>query len=517
MTRGGRRGTERDLRFGPMRIPLVPRSSSLLWYALMAAAAVLLPPALAVTTAVWSVDELARNGSQTVLDAATTVDLARELAEHVTQMERLARQRHTLGDDARLGELYEVRRREFVDAAAALARMPLAPAVQGRLAALREEEDALHAVLIAAPLDKPGFDEALDRFAQLAAHARAIHSGSGDAIGLASHAMRGEAEALEQRLLVEAALVIPLVLGVLAVAALVIGRPLRALDDAIRTIGSGELGQPIAIGGPADLRDLGARLEWLRMRLIAVESDRVRLLRHVSHELKTPLTCVREGAQLLDDGVAGALNDGQREITGIIGANAAELGRRIEDLLRASQLQHAEVTLDLRLVDLEIVVRQVVDQNTMAARARDIRIDSVYEPIAVTGDAVKLRAVVDNLVSNGIKFSPPGGTLRVHLAAGPDTTATLTVEDEGPGFDPTEREAVFAAFYQGKASWMRQVGGTGLGLAIAREYARAHGGDVAIEDGAVGARVVLTLALSSGGPTLVGGRVGAAPPSAGAA
>jgi two-component system, NtrC family, sensor histidine kinase GlrK len=96
-------------------------------------------------------------------------------------------------------------------------------------------------------------------------------------------------------------------------------------------------------------------------------------------------------------------------------------------------------------------------------------------------------------VTNAIKYSPEGGAVRVWLDR-QDDWIVLQVEDDGPGVDPAERERVFEAFFQGRATWMRQVGGTGLGLAIAREYVRAHGGDVTIEDGPAGARLVVRLA-----------------------
>jgi two-component system sensor histidine kinase GlrK len=480
---------------GLMRIP---RVSSFLQYALLATAAILLPPSAALVTATLSLDELAETGSQTVLDAATTVELARKLVEHANQMERFARQRRTLADE-RYADLYLGRRDEFVDTELRLLDMPLDPETWARLVALRTEEAAVYAVLVSTPPESQPYGEALERFGELATDARGILTASSHAIGRAATAMREDARALERRLLIEAAWVVPLVLGVLAFALVAIVRPLRAVDDAIRLLGSGELERTVSIRGPHDLRELGARLEWLRQRLLEVESDRTRLLRHVSHELKTPLTCIREGTQLLEDGITGTLTSEQKEITRIIFTNATELGRRIEDLLRASELQHAGVTLDPRPVELHQVVRQVVDQNHVAARARRIHIACVLEPLTIIGDAQKLKTVVDNLVTNGIKFSPDGGTLRVELASLEGGGARIVVEDEGPGVDPTEREAVFEAFYQGRATWMRQVGGTGLGLAIAREYARAHGGDVHIEDGTTGARVVVRLGTPRGG------------------
>ncbi|MEQ1508395.1 MAG: HAMP domain-containing sensor histidine kinase, partial [Myxococcota bacterium] len=467
----------------------LPRISSFLQYALLALTAVLVPPSVALVHATLAVDELARSGSQTVIDAARTVDLARAVAEHVTAMERLARQRRVLGDDE-LGALYETRRREFVEIAGSLAALDLPAPVEAQLTELRDVEDTVHRGLSTQPTDSVGYADAIDRFAELSTDARQILFGSIAANADAAMSMQIEAQALERRLIIEMASVVPLVLGLLLLAVIAIVRPLRALDEAIRTLGSGDLDREIAIRGPTDVKSLGTRLEWLRQRLLALETDRVRLLRHVSHELKTPLTCIREGTQLLDDGVTGDLTPDQREITAIIAANAAELTRRIEDLLRASDLRREEAALDLKPVALVDVIRQVLHQNAVAARARQIKLDPVLVPVEVVGDPLKLRTVVDNLITNAIKFSPERGTVLVTLGLeGGDVV--IAVEDEGPGFDPTERERVFEAFYQGQATWIRHVGGTGLGLAIAREYVRAHGGDIHVENGRTGARVVV--------------------------
>jgi two-component system sensor histidine kinase GlrK len=454
---------------------------------------VLVPPAVALTTATIAVDRLAQSNSEAVLVAAHTVDDARTLVEQLTAMERLAKQRKALGDgDGALMDRYEARRHELVEAADRLASLGPGPEVTGRLIDLRAAESQLHAVVSTADPSSDAYDVAVDRFPELSSQARAILDQSSTGITTAATAMRLDAIALERQLLREAAWVIPLVLALLLLAVIGLVRPLRSLDGAIRLLGSGDLDAPIAIRGPTDVRALGERLEWLRQQLLAVESDRVQLLRHVSHELKTPLTCIREGTQLLEDGVTGALSGEQREITSIIATNAAELGRRIEDLLRASELRRSGTKLDLRPIRLDEVVLAVLRQNAVAARGKGVRFETRLSEVILSGDPLKLRTVVDNLVTNAIKFSPDGGAIGVSLEAGP-SDVVLAVEDDGPGVDPEERERVFETFYQGRATWMRQVGGTGLGLAIAREYARAHGGDVTIEDGARGARLVVRL------------------------
>jgi two-component system sensor histidine kinase GlrK len=122
----------------------------------------------------------------------------------------------------------------------------------------------------------------------------------------------------------------------------------------------------------------------------------------------------------------------------------------------------------------------------------------------VTGDGEKLRTVVDNLVSNAVKYSPRSGVIRLDLAVA-DGIAVLDVVDQGHGVDPAERDHIFDSFYQGKAPVDGRVKGSGLGLAIAREYALAHGGRIEVgdrRDGKRGARFRLMLPLALGDATI---------------
>ena len=124
--------------------------------------------------------------------------------------------------------------------------------------------------------------------------------------------------------------------------ATLIARPIRQLDLAIRQMGSADFTHAIKVTGPQDLRYVGQRLEWLRGRLSELEEQQTRFLRHVSHELKTPLTAVREGAELLRDDVGGKLTPEQRDIVRIVRDNTLSLQKLIEDLLAYQQTRAME-------------------------------------------------------------------------------------------------------------------------------------------------------------------------------
>jgi two-component system sensor histidine kinase GlrK len=264
-------------------------------------------------------------------------------------------------------------------------------------------------------------------------------------------------------------------------------------------MGTADFTHAIEVNGPQDLRYVGQRLEWLRSRLRELEQQQNRFLRHVSHELKTPLTAVREGAELLRDNVGGRLAPEQQEIVRIVRENTLSLQRLIEDLLKYHQTGGMEPAT-LGPVALPEVIRRVVKEQKLAALARIITVDVKLKPVIIVGDTEKIRTVIDNLVSNAIKYSPRAGQIEITLAPH-SGNAVLDVVDQGPGIAPADRERVFESFYTGKPPADGKVKGSGLGLAIAREYALAHGGRIEVldrADGQRGTRFRLSLPLAAG-------------------
>ncbi len=140
----------------------------------------------------------------------------------------------------------------------------------------------------------------------------------------------------------ETLLLVPMTLAVVGVFTYLFGRPIRAIDRAISELGRGTFSRPIAIRGPADLERLAAQLEWLRGRLLDLAQEKNRFLRHMSHELKTPLANIREGTELLMDGAVGELQSGQREVTAILRENGMKLQRLIENLVVLQRLAGQE-------------------------------------------------------------------------------------------------------------------------------------------------------------------------------
>ena len=273
------------------------------------------------------------------------------------------------------------------------------------------------------------------------------------------------------------ALVLALTLGIW------LARPFKRLEGAIRRLGENQLDAPVAISGPDDVRRVGQQLEWLRLRLLELDSDKARFLRHVSHELKTPLAALREGVALLQDGVTGELNASQREVIQILHHNTLVLQREIEALLRFNAAAFEARQLQRRDTDLLALLEAQVEAQRLQWQARGLRVLVEGPAIWLQVDGDKIASAVSNLLSNAIRFSPKGGTVRMALSRQADCVR-LDVSDQGPGVAKADRDRVFEPFFRGIRQPDDAVRGTGIGLSIVQEYIAAHGGTVRlVEDG----------------------------------
>jgi two-component system sensor histidine kinase GlrK len=304
--------------------------------------------------------------------------------------------------------------------------------------------------------------------------------------------LRTDAEGVQRQLVLLVIFSTAVALGLALLLTRYIARPIAELDAAIRQLGGADFAQPIAVRGPDDLKTLGERLDWLRRRLAEVEAEKNRFLRHLSHELKTPLTAVREGAELLNDGIGGPLSDAQRRVVEIMRDNSIKLQRLIEDLLDYQRALHAAAALEVKSVDLEALLTDCVKPHELAAQAKGLRLVIDSQSGTVQADREKLRSVVDNLVGNAVKFTPPGGNVSV-LARSSGSEALIEVIDTGPGVPAEERESIFDSFFRGRAKASSRVEGSGLGLAIAREFVEAHGGRISVVGGGSGAHFRVAL------------------------
>jgi two-component system sensor histidine kinase GlrK len=437
-----------------------------------------LPLVLALLNATVYVDRLATQSQVAVDQAAEAARGSRVLMEQVTAMERLARQYLILGDAALLADYAKIRS-GFKQTTSDMSLLPLDEPQLQELNKTIEKEQDLFGQLEGKRDKGAGSKQLTAGYVELSELANRVLDQSNLLIDREVENMGEDARRTQRSLLWQLAASIPIGVMLAVLFAFLIAKPIRALDRAIRQLGDAEFATGISVRGPADLEYLGERLEWLRQRLVELEAQKTRFLHHVSHELKTPLTALREGSELLADGTSGALNRQQSEIAEILRHNSVQLQRMIEGLLGYQQALDSINRLEFQAVDLSEVARQAAAAHKLALAARSLDLRLRLAPAALTADAAKLRVVVDNLLSNAINYSPQGGTISLSVSAAADRVV-LEIGDAGPGIAAEDSERVFDWFFKGKLIHQGRVKSSGLGLAIAREFVHAHRGSIAV-------------------------------------
>jgi two-component system sensor histidine kinase GlrK len=254
-----------------------------------------------------------------------------------------------------------------------------------------------------------------------------------------------------------------------------LSRPLAQIEQAIDTLGESRYDQTVVVRGPSDLQRVGQQLNWLRQRLADLEADKARFLRHISHELKTPLAALREGVALLEDGVAGALSPNQREIAGILNQNTAALQSQIEALLRYNAATFDAQHLQRQQADLGDLLAHAIDSQRLQWQAMRLTVATEGKARSIAIDTDKMAIAVGNLLSNAVRFSPPDGLISFRLGE-LDGMLLLDCCDQGPGVAPDDAAHIFEPFYQGQRQPPGARRGNGIGLSIVHEYVAAHGG-----------------------------------------
>lgn len=448
--------------------------SSFLKFTLLGFVGAAIPILAGLLYSVDSLDRLAKDSQRVVYQSAQAVNGSRDLLDAAMAMERAARQFAILGD-AKLWSAYEQAHTRFIKTGATLEVLTWDGRQWQGLDALIGQEAALQDLLARSDNRAQTITDRTHEFASVVEGARAISEQSHELVDHEISALLTRTENERARVNWVLWLLAPLFILMVIGVPLLIVKPIRKIDTAIRRLREGNLDEPIQVEGPGDLEYLAQRLDWMRQGLLDVEAEKSRFLRHLSHELKTPLTAVRESADLLWDGSLGSLTGEQSEVVSILRQNGQRLQKLIEDLLAYRSLLSDPHQVRLRPTRAADVVEQVLRDQRAALLAKDIHIDNQVGDIEWPADQEKVRVIVDNLVSNAIKFSPACGCIVVRAGI-EEQEVVLEVCDEGPGISDEDRPHVFDAFYQGKQPAASSQQGTGLGLSIARELALAQGG-----------------------------------------
>lgn len=458
-----------------------------------------LPLLTALFSSVQILDGLVRQSALAVYSSVDRTNSVRRIAVLLRDQERKARLYNVLGEEPQL----EAVNRVHVELDEVFAHM-LSFGDDAVLIELLQDLQA-HENHIVAVLNNPSGDpkqrkkslaQSLDRYQE-------VDTLATDLAVISNQVIRNEVDLLQekvsqgkQKLAWQTSGLIGFSILFVIVFVSLISKPIRQIDRGIESLGNGDFTTPVQVSGPADLEALGERLDWLRRRLAELDREKIRMIAHISHELKTPLSSIKEGAGLLRDELVGPMNSSQKEVVAILDKNSDKLQRLIENILDFNMSQARKTPVKLQELRLDEIVRAVVADHKNAMLARRITMDMELSEITIKGDKAQLKTVFDNLLANAVKFTPDEGSIRVRLKKG-NKKAVLLVEDSGVGIDKEDRSRIFSPFFQGKEAKKAIVKGSGLGLAIAKEYVQNHEGGIHLLSSETGARFSVTLPMES--------------------
>ncbi len=286
-----------------------------------------------------------------------------------------------------------------------------------------------------------------------------------------------------------------------------ISSPLKRLMEGTRKLARGNFDTTIQVQRRDELGELGQAFNSMANQLRQLEELKKEFISHVSHELKSPLASIRETQELVLGGSLGPVSDAQRRMLCIGREKSEILARRINDLLDMSRIEAGVMEYQLEPVDLSSILRSAIETSSPLLLEKNLRILTSWdsESFPVTLDSRRIHQVLENLISNAIKFSKEGstiwvrcgwrsvrqlgdvfescnGSLRSPVSGDPDPQyVVVSVEDEGTGIPAEDTRRIFDKFYQSKHSGQVSSAGTGLGLAICRSIIHAHSGVIWVE------------------------------------
>jgi two-component system, NtrC family, sensor histidine kinase GlrK len=468
--------------------------SSFLKLLLFGFAFAILPLLWAFANANIAFDRLAKQSELTISNAVETTRASRITQEQLRLMERSIRQYFVLQDDI-LFSNYLQANKKYLTATSKLQQLATSNLQQQRLAVLLQRSGQLNESILNAKLSETPELSFLDDFSSLAEQIDIIIEDNSNAIDNTSSELTRTAQKTQKNLLLQSLVLIPLALLVAGIITFLLARPIRRMDSAIRDLGERKYEEPIAIDGPGDLRVLGRRLDWLRTELKELNTQKQQFLQHVSHELKTPLTAIREAAELLNDGIGGALTQQQYEITNILRDNSVRLQKMIENLLNYTKMDAIQTNINLADFNFVDVSNKVIHAHALTIRNKALNIETAYHlDKNIVADEEKLTIILDNLISNAVKYTPNSGHIKIG-AKQEKKWLIIEVQDSGPGLGKDDQNKLFDPFYQGDSVHNGLINGSGLGLAIAKNLAETHRGSIRLAPSDTGAHFVVQLPI----------------------
>lgn len=449
-----------------------------------------LPPFAAVVINGVALQQQADRSERLVADGLLLERLGARVIKELENLERVGLQYVAL-EDPQLLPVLERRYQTTLDILRQIDAAEFPPAVSGHVDALERGLADVANAWAAQTADVAALSRAMSGMRMLAGEAEAMVAAGRIAVDRRIGELKIETAAARRATRLSALALIPLAVALAFAFSLVVARPLRSLRSGITALGTSNYRHQVSITYPLEMSRLGEKLEWLRRRLVLLEADKDRFLRHVSHELKTPLASIHEGADLLGEGTLGPLTGPQTEVVRILGEATAELEEQIRKLLTYAEWRSGLLQAECEWFAAAEFVDEVVAAHRLTIGKRSLRVRRDFGAgLRLHGQRPRLRVALDNLLSNGVKHAPAGSTLEIACDRR-SGCCMVSVRDYGRGIPPEERLRILEPFVRGSEEEESGVRGTGVGLSIVVEAVNAHDGELEVQDANPGTRMVM--------------------------
>ena len=451
---------------------------------------VALPLVLALLYSAKQVNELSKQGASSIFTVAELINTNQKINNTLKKMERYASQYLVLQDNE-LRDNYIIEQQilqttneklyQFDDSAIKQLSEQFSTAIlQVHQSIIIPSVTTLNTDSVVAVTS---LEELQNQFKRLININEEIDTRSREFISQQAQGIKDATEQVSHTLL-KSLFIIPISLLIAGIFIILITQPLKRLILKIGRLQQGNFEQDTNlsadyVAGFLEIKEINDALNRMRSRLHALELQKSSFIRHISHELKTPLAAIREGTELIYDNSVGPLNNDQQEITKIIRNSTTRLQRLIEELLDFNIVLDSTSLQDKETINLSELIEQVLNDRILDIKRKNIRIEKDYINITIESNVKQLNVIIDNLLSNAIKYSPENGVLTI-AAVMSDYQLVFSVSDQGDGIEDYQQAKVFDAFYQGIPAKDYNIKSSGLGLTIVKELLMRLNGDITL-------------------------------------
>ena len=439
---------------------------------------VALPLVFALLYSANQMNQLSNQSKDAIFNAASLTDFNRSLSESLVKMERYASQSIVLTDPELL-QSYYIEENTIVETINNHLTSNNDETLKSISQKFLNEVKKIHQLLSSSNTKTLYLTQLQDKFRQLAITNQTMSDRGNTLIFTQAVEVRTSARLVRQTML-KSLLIIPLTILIAIFFVIRITKPLKKLIAQIEDLEKGNFEHEIQLNSSPEINEIIDALDVMRTRLHALELQKSSFIRHISHEVKTPLAAIREGTELLYDNSVGPLNVGQEEIVDIIRLSVSRLQKLIEDLLDFNIVLDSTSLQDSEKLHVPKLINEVIRERQFDIKRKQLNLKIHTENISLFSNHKQLAVILDNLLSNAIKYSPDYGTI-TFSASIKGEQLSITLSDEGMGLEEDTLNQIFDAFYQGPSPIGDEIKSSGLGLTIVKELLMRINGKIEVQ------------------------------------